>query len=90
MDFFEIIRPLEGVVDGVNRTFTVPTRFVLGTTQAMVNGVSYASGDAEWGYVELNPTTIRFNRAPKSGFVLSLFYREARAEGSPFSGGVIP
>jgi hypothetical protein len=90
VNFLEIIERLAGVVDGANRTFTAPTRFVLGSTRAIVNGVVYTADDDVWGYAELNTNTVRFNRAPKLGFVLSLFYREAQAEGSPFSGGAVP
>lgn len=90
MNFSEVIYELTGAVDGVNRTFTVPTMFELGSFRPIVNGVIYLAEDEQWGAEELNPTTIRFFIAPKAGFILQGFYREPIAEGSPFSGGSIP
>lgn len=86
----ETVLDLVGAVDGVNRTFTVPTRFLLGSFRAVVNGIFYPSDDERWGYSELNPTTIRFAVAPKAGCRIQGFYSEPQAEGSPFSGGSIP
>ena len=90
MDFYETIEPLNGTVDGTNKTFTITERFELGTARAIVNGIVYEPHDEYFGYVELNTNTIRFANPPKVGFVLQLFYRGATAEGSPFSGGAIP
>jgi len=81
---FEVIRDLAGDVNGVNKDYTSPTPFVLGTARAIVNGAPYSPSDDQWGYTELDDTTIRMNNAPKTGFIMQLFYREQIAEGSPF------
>lgn len=90
MNFAEVIYELVGAVDGVNRTYTVPTQFELGSFRPIVNGIVYSESDEQWGVDELNVTTVRFFIAPKVGFVLQGFYREPVAIGSPFSGGSIP
>ncbi len=90
MDFAEVIRGLSPTPNGVNKDFTVPTRFELGSFRAIVNGLTYDPSHSQWGFAELNETTIRFNNAPKVGFDLQGFYREPYAEGSPFGPDPIP
>lgn len=85
-----VVYPLTGDVDGVNRDFTVPTLFELGTLIVAINGLIYQPDDEQFGYAELNSTTVRFDTAPKAGSVLQGIYAEPQAEGSPFSGGTIP
>ena len=84
-NYAENIRDLEGDVDGVNTDFTSPTPFVPGAIRVIVNGVVYSPSDAQWGYSELNNTTIRMVTAPLTGYKMQIFYREPKAEGSPFS-----
>lgn len=83
-NFAEVIKALNGTVDGVNTDFTVPTQYVLGTIRVIVNGVVYSPSDTQWGYTELNDTTIRMKTAPLAGFKMQAFYREPKAQGSPF------
>jgi len=90
MDFAEGIYNLSPAPDGVITDFTVPTRFVLGTFRGVVNGLIYPPADTQWGYAELDNTTIRFVNPPKVGFSLQGFYREPYAEGSPFGPDPIP
>jgi hypothetical protein len=89
-DFAEKIEELTPEPDGVVTDFIVPTRFDLGSVRAIVNGIVYPPSDEQWGYAELNETTIRFTNPPKAGFVLQAFYREPYAEGSPFGPDPIP
>lgn len=90
MDYAEVIRNLEGTVDGANRDFSTPTKFVLGTFRAIVNGSVYAPDDDDWGFQEMSEYTIRFNTAPKVGFDLQGYYREPVVDGSPIGPPPIP
>lgn len=90
MDFAEVINRLAPEPDGVETDFTVPSRFQLGSFRAIVNGIVYDPSDEQWGFAELNPTTVRFLHAPKAGFHLQGYYREPYAEGSPFGPDPIP
>jgi len=83
-DFAEIIRSLSGTVDGANKDFTTPAPYVAGTIRVIVNGIVYPPDDTQWGYSELDDTTIRMTTAPLSGYTMQAFYREQIAEGSPF------
>jgi hypothetical protein len=89
-DFAEKIADLTPDPDGAVTDFAVPTRFVLGSLRAIVNGLVTPADDDQWGYTELDEFTIRFTNPPKTGFRLQAFYREPYAEGSPFQDGVIP
>lgn len=83
-NFAEVIRDLAGTVNGSNKDFTTSTPYVAGTIRVFVNGISYSPSDAQWGYSELDDTTIRMTTAPLSGYIMQAFYREQIAEGSPF------
>lgn len=83
-NFAEVIRDLSGTVDGANTDFTTSTPYVAGTIRVFVNGILYSPSDTQWGYTELDDTTIRMTTAPLSGYTMQAFYREQIAEGSPF------
>jgi len=83
-NFAEVIRDLSGTVNGVNKDFTTSTPYVAGTIRVFVNGILYSPADTQWGYSELDDTTIRMTTAPLSGYTMQAFYREQIAEGSPF------
>lgn len=90
---------LAGSVDGVNRVFTTPSRFVSASVRAVVNGQVYESDDDNYGWTELTDQTIEFTNAPLTGDVVQAFYQDLQSEhpdllnvrGSPFDpNGVLP
>ena len=88
-----VIKALSGTVNGVNKTFTTPSKYIAGTLRAIANGQSYESDDTRWGWTEIDDETIEFTNAPVAGDVLQAFYQDKSSlvEGSPFHpGGLYP
>jgi hypothetical protein len=90
---------LAGTVDGANKTFTTPNRYVAGTLRLVLNGQVYEADDDRKGWVEINDTTIELDQAPRVGGVLQAFYQNMdsgsfgldQVVGSPFDPtGVLP
>lgn len=66
---------LEGTIDGVNTTFTLPSgqMYVTNTLILIHNGLSIHKTDT-YGFTEINNTTIQLNIAPQVGDVLLCAY----------------
>jgi len=70
------ILALAGVVDGANKAFVTPSRYVEETLRVIWNGQVYEPTDDVWGWTETSDTTIEMKRAPRAGDVLQAFYKE--------------
>lgn len=81
------------VGDGVTTVFTTPTAFAPGSLRTIVNGTEYGPGDDDFGFTEIDSTTIQLNVAPRPGDDVDAFYIELlggaptviEGVGSPFS-----
>lgn len=88
-----VIVEVAGLVNGVNKLFTTPDKFVATTLRVVWNGQVYEPGDSRWGWVELTDQSFETNRAPRTNDVIQAFY-EAKGDsgqigvegvkGSPF------
>jgi hypothetical protein len=90
---------LSGVVNGSNTTFTTPTAYVTGSIRIIVNGLFYEEDDDEYGWSEIDGTTIQMDNAPLTGDTIQAFYLDEDSEhegqdifiGSPVDpDGVLP
>jgi len=70
------ILALTGVVNGVNKQFTTPSRYVETTLRLIWNGQVYEPDDDKWGWTETSDSTIELKRAPRTGDVLQAYYKE--------------
>lgn len=71
---YVINRPLSGVQDGSNQTFTLPEPVVANTVQLYINGVRQAVGI---DYTELSDTIIELTLAPLASAHMVADYRKA-------------
>lgn len=94
-----VIRELAGIVDGVNRTFTTPSKYVTGTIKVVWNGQVYEDTDDRTGWTEIDDETIELTEAPLVDDVLQAFYQDKDSQhlgldsvvGSPFDpNGILP
>lgn len=92
------IDPAAGVVDGVNRYFTLPNPYVPGTLVVMRNGVQLV-GDLDNGWIERDPAAGMFEMlvpprpagsgSDDPGDLMSAYYENAtEAAGGGSDGGV--
>lgn len=72
---------LEGTIDGVNRTFTLPVGEVYMTGSGILihNGLTIHRTDT-YGYSEVDSNTILLNIAPQSSDTLLFFYDDNSVE----------
>jgi hypothetical protein len=72
---------LEGTIDGVNRTFTLPSGqvYVSGSLTLIHNGLTIHQTDT-FGFAEVNSTTILLNIAPQTSDVLLAFFDDSTVE----------
>ncbi len=79
--------------DGVTVTFTTPTPFAPGTLRLLVNGTEYGPTEDDFGFAEINSTTIQVNTPPRAGDDVDAFYIEETGAplgvGSPFGPGEV-
>ena len=91
--FNSLLSEMIGTIDGVNKTFTTPLRFVPGTIRVIWNGQVYDEGDTRHGWSEIDDITIETTFAPRVGDTLQAFYQVRDSEhigldnvyGSPYS-----
>lgn len=67
---------LAGTTDGVNTTFTTPSKYESGTIRVISNGSVYEANDTRKGWSEIDDQTIQLFAAPLAGDVLQAFYQE--------------
>lgn len=93
------IKILSGVVDGVNKYFNTPTKYVSGSIKVIVNGQIYEPDDDKYGWTESSDQSITFDVAPLTNDVIQAFYQDSESEqisldnviGSPFDpNGILP
>jgi hypothetical protein len=71
-----LILPAGGSVDGVNRVFTTPSKYIPRSLQVFVNGMNPIKTGTEDGWKELAPyTKFELRTAPVEGDVVSVYYR---------------
>jgi len=94
-----VLEKLNGTVDGVNKSFETPTKFVYGTIKIIVNGQIYEPDDENFGWIETSDSSIDLETAPIVGDVLQAFYQDLDTEhlglnnviGTPFDpDGILP
>lgn len=90
--YSSVIRELSGSINGSNKTFVTPTKYVSGTIRVIVNGQVYESNEDVYGWSETDDETVELNEAPRTGDVLQAFYQDKDSEhlgtimvGSPFN-----
>jgi hypothetical protein len=93
------IDPAAGVVDGVNRHFTLPNPYVAGTLVVMRNGVQLV-GDLDNGWIERDPAAGIFEMLvpPRSagsgaddpGDLMSAYYENASENAGGGADGGVP
>jgi len=71
-----VIKGLIGDVNGVNTTFSTPTVYTSGTIRVIVNGQVYEPNDDEYGWSEINTSTIQMSKAPLEDDVVQAFYQD--------------
>jgi len=76
-----VIKALTGAVDGVNKVFETPTRFVAGTLRVVWNGQVYEPDDDKWGWTETSDVLIELKQAPRTGDVIQAFYQDKDTAG---------
>ncbi len=82
-----VIVALNGTIDGANKTFTTPGRYVAGSIVLIINGQVYKPDEDDYGWSETNDTTIEINTAPLTDDVVQAFYKDKDTlhdEGTPF------
>lgn len=92
MGYDSKIAALSGLTNGVNKTFTTPTRYVAGTLRLVMNGQVYEPDDDRKGWTEIDDTTIELEQAPLDGDILQAYYQDLdsgtfgldQVVGSPF------
>lgn len=96
-----VIATLNGTIDGANKTFTTPSRYVTGTIVLIINGQVYKQNEDDYGWSEIDDSTIEINTAPLTGDVVQAFYKDLdtqhegtsfdNVKGSPFHPqGILP
>lgn len=71
-----VIRPLTGVINGVNREFRTPVPYIPGSVQVWLNGQLYRQDLAD-GWEERGSDRIELKQAPAPGDVVQAFFRYA-------------
>jgi hypothetical protein len=74
-----------GVIDGLNKDFTLTRGFIADTVVVMLNG-QLRSIDQTDGWTIVGPV-IRLNEAPRVGDVVQVYYRESIPTTVPGTGG---
>jgi hypothetical protein len=66
---------LQGTQDGVNTVFTLPIGeiYLSGTVTLIVNGISYPPDDSNFGFSEVNNTTLNLHFSPPNSWALLIF-----------------
>jgi hypothetical protein len=72
---------LSGLVNGVNKQYSTPDRFVAGTLRVVWNGQVYEPDDTKWGWSETSDQSIELINAPRTGDVMQAFYQDKTAAG---------
>ncbi len=94
-----VLRELSGAVNGLNKTFLTPSKYVETTIRVIVNGQVYEYDDEQYGWIEIDDETIEMFEAPVATDVMQAFYQDLDSEhlgldnvkGSPFDpNGVLP
>ncbi|PNX51459.1 MAG: hypothetical protein BV456_03085 [Thermoplasmata archaeon M8B2D] len=94
-----VLEKLNGTIDGVNKSFETPTKFVSGTIKIVVNGQIYEPDDENFGWIETSDSSIDLETAPIDGDILQAFYQDLDTEhlglnnviGTPFDpDGILP
>jgi len=84
------IEVLTGAVDGVNRQFSTPSRFIAGRIRVIWNGQVCEPNDGRWGWTELTDQSIEFDhRSPRVGDVIEAHYLEKDTAGQIGVEGVV-
>lgn len=100
-DFHESkIVKMIGPINGSNRLFEAPTKFVANTLVLFWNGNTYEPADDRHGWAETSDITIQTNVAPITGDDLQAYYQDKSiagqleledVKGSPFDpNGILP
>jgi hypothetical protein len=94
-----VLEKLSGTIDGVNKSFNTPSKFVSGTIKIVVNGQVYEPDDENFGWTETSDQSIDLVTAPIADDVLQAFYQDLDTEhlglnnviGTPFDpDGILP
>lgn len=70
-----------GLVNGSNREFSTPSKFVADSFRLIWNGQVYEASDGKWGWTETSDQTIELVTAPRTGDVLQGFYQDKDVSG---------
>ena len=94
------IEVMIGAINGSNKVFETPTKYVSGTIKLTWNGQVVDPSDDKKGWSELSDIEIQTTEAPRVGDVLQAFYQEKditgqlgldNVVGSPFHpSGLLP
>lgn len=80
---------LIGDANGVNTTFSTPSKFVADSLRLIWNGNSYEPDDDKWGWVETDDQTIELVTAPRTDDVLQAYYQDKDEAGQIGVEGVV-
>jgi hypothetical protein len=68
-----VIEIAVGLVDGINNLFQTTNPYIFGSTQVFINGLITVPLNAD-GWVEVPPSVIILNEAPRVGDVVQVYY----------------
>jgi hypothetical protein len=78
-----------GDVNGVNTSFSTPTKFVADSLRVLLNGQAYEPDDDKYGWSEDSDQTIILITPPRTNDIIQAFYEDKTEAGQIGVEGVV-